>query len=823
MVFTSKEIVIENSIDTQIKFNLFPLRHLFLIVAFQPRAASFRILRSETWLTKQNRNFSNPLSMRPLSIFWAAAAVVFFVVFSSFRLDRVEKTFQKFSGDFVDLDTVRIWQKDCSAKADLCLDLSLAMALKMRITDNGQPVKISIQNGCDFDTTSAYTYSTLFGQGNFGPYWLTSWPVSGQVFSDTFQTMPELVGKMNQWDPTGNWMLDASHLLITGGDAGKMYDTMKVVVLQIQTPSFIGYNFGTTPRGTSMSFSKGFHEVILEDTTTLMRDTFYVYVACSSVENRVIDKDSTGKFCPVFDDLLTTPISVMMCNAGNFAVDFSLDAQNCINFKGKKVGDAQTCLVACDSTGFCDTVFLNVKVRGSGSSFFHFLEIENGASGVLCPDSSSLGGAIEQVGFCGLTQHGFADFFIEPGSKCLTYKGLATGGTDTVCMVVCDGSGVCDTTVLAVKVRRFGADWRYDTLYLNQTGKECVDTYLLAGAPKKLEAFKLPNPLMFFYNFQLPEFCVSYTGLKAGTDTLGVRLRDEFGNFDSIYLVLTILKPKLEVVQDTLLIGSTLNFCLDKSELGGSGLFAKNIYQNTSNRHVSFDIDDILLCLEMQALNPGTDTACITLCDNLGVCDSVIFIITALDDSVNPPQPPVANPDEGLSENSQPTQIRVLDNDLLPSAVTDLTILPSNGIIGPLHGKVEIDKATGLATYTPNDGFCNSTDNFQYVVCGNGGCDTALVSVLVTCDTDLELVVFDGFSPNGDKVNDTFTIQNIQNFPDAQVIVYNRWGNMVFSALNYQNDWTGDWNGRELPDGAYFYYLDDGEGDVWKGVLFIKR
>ncbi len=738
---------------------------------------------------------------------------------------KLEKISQNFSGGILDLDTVFIRLNDCSAKGDVCLPLSLGQSLKMRFTDNGKKIPVTIQNGCDFDTTSAYTYSTLFGQGNFGPYLLTSWPVSGQMFADTFNTMPELVDSMNSWDPNGNWMLDPSHLLITGGNAGNIYDTMKVFVLQIQTQSFIGYNFGTTPRGTNLTFEKGFHEVILEDTTTFERDTFYVQVACNSTENRVVQKDSASVFCPNFDDLLTAPKSVSLCNSGNSAVSFNLNSNNCVEYFGKIVGSASTCIVACDSTGFCDTVFLNLKVDGKGSRFFHYLEIAENSTGTLCPDTSSLGGAVKNRLLCSVSLHGFATFSLDAAGTCLQYFGKKEGGVDTICLAACDEFGLCDTTVLAVKVRRFGPDFRYDTVFLNQMGRQCVDSYLLPGNLKKLEIFKMPDPLMFFYNLEQVEFCATYTGLKPGTDTMGVRLKDDLGNYDSTFLILTVVKPAAQTIVDTFFLGETQIFCLDKTELGGSDFYLKNICEKTSNRHVSFDLNDLTLCLEIQALNPGTDTACITLCDNLGVCDTVIFLITALDDSVNP-QPPVANPDNGLSQNSQPTEIRVLENDASVTSFTDILVLPTDGSIGPLHGEVKMDKTTGVATYSPEIGFCNSTDNFRYVVCNSVGCDTALVTVLVMCDTstaDDKLLVFNAFSPNGDDANETFFIENIEKYPASEVMVFNRWGNLVLDKINYQNDWAGEWQGKMLPDAVYFYHILDGKGAVLEGVLVLKR
>jgi gliding motility-associated-like protein len=64
------------------------------------------------------------------------------------------------------------------------------------------------------------------------------------------------------------------------------------------------------------------------------------------------------------------------------------------------------------------------------------------------------------------------------------------------------------------------------------------------------------------------------------------------------------------------------------------------------------------------------------------------------------------------------------------------------------------------------------------------------------------------FTPNADGINETFVIPGIEDFPKAELIVFNRWGQVVFSAKHYQNDWTGtNQRGKPLPEGTYYYLL----------------
>ena len=53
--------------------------------------------------------------------------------------------------------------------------------------------------------------------------------------------------------------------------------------------------------------------------------------------------------------------------------------------------------------------------------------------------------------------------------------------------------------------------------------------------------------------------------------------------------------------------------------------------------------------------------------------------------------------------------------------------------------------------------------------------------------------------------------------------MYNRWGNVVFSDLGYDNTWDGSYNNEMLPDGTYFYKLSiEGQKDV-AGWVQIAR
>ncbi|GAB3937055.1 T9SS type B sorting domain-containing protein [Mucilaginibacter myungsuensis] len=80
------------------------------------------------------------------------------------------------------------------------------------------------------------------------------------------------------------------------------------------------------------------------------------------------------------------------------------------------------------------------------------------------------------------------------------------------------------------------------------------------------------------------------------------------------------------------------------------------------------------------------------------------------------------------------------------------------------------------------------------------------------------------FTPNGDGINDTWNIANINQYPKATVQVYTRSGSQVFYALGYHTPWDATSNSGVLPTGTYYYVIDLGNGtDPMKGSLLVIR
>jgi gliding motility-associated-like protein len=73
-------------------------------------------------------------------------------------------------------------------------------------------------------------------------------------------------------------------------------------------------------------------------------------------------------------------------------------------------------------------------------------------------------------------------------------------------------------------------------------------------------------------------------------------------------------------------------------------------------------------------------------------------------------------------------------------------------------------------------------------------------------------IVPNGITPNGDGLNDILIFSELANtpelYPEAELLIFNRWGDIVYQAKPYANDWNGNnADGQPLPQGTYYYVL----------------
>ncbi|WP_234733715.1 gliding motility-associated C-terminal domain-containing protein [Tellurirhabdus bombi] len=113
------------------------------------------------------------------------------------------------------------------------------------------------------------------------------------------------------------------------------------------------------------------------------------------------------------------------------------------------------------------------------------------------------------------------------------------------------------------------------------------------------------------------------------------------------------------------------------------------------------------------------------------------------------------------------------------------------------------------------------TTTYQVVATTPEGCQA---SALVTVELSSMLFIPDAFSPNADGVNDTWMIENMTANPTYEVLIYNRWGSLVYLSQGYQTPWDGTYEGQPAPAGGYPYLIRDSDKNVvYRGQVFLVR
>ena len=167
-------------------------------------------------------------------------------------------------------------------------------------------------------------------------------------------------------------------------------------------------------------------------------------------------------------------------------------------------------------------------------------------------------------------------------------------------------------------------------------------------------------------------------------------------------------------------------------------------------------------------------------------------------------------------------------------AETDAT---SDLLVGEFANLIGTNSTGGNISYswTPTDRVDNptaattpvqplQTTIYTLEVTDTLGCtDTDTVEVRVGACVPLHA----GFTPNADGVNDTWVIPCLTLF-DNEVQVYNRWGQLVFTMVNYDGSWNGTSSGQDLPAATYYYVINVTypglpEPILYKGTVTILR
>lgn len=150
-----------------------------------------------------------------------------------------------------------------------------------------------------------------------------------------------------------------------------------------------------------------------------------------------------------------------------------------------------------------------------------------------------------------------------------------------------------------------------------------------------------------------------------------------------------------------------------------------------------------------------------------------------------------------------------LGNDTIVPAGSSVVLSPDSLFSGYLWSNgsteesIEVFEAGIYSLTITNTYGCQATDDIEVI---------------------LDIGIPNFITPNGDGFNDTWSIPFLQNKPETQISIYDRFGNTITRYKAGQGEWDGTSGGKAIPDGTYWYIIEiPGVKKPYKGSISIKR
>jgi gliding motility-associated-like protein len=164
-------------------------------------------------------------------------------------------------------------------------------------------------------------------------------------------------------------------------------------------------------------------------------------------------------------------------------------------------------------------------------------------------------------------------------------------------------------------------------------------------------------------------------------------------------------------------------------------------------------------------------------------------------------------------------EVNVVANDIISGLYT-LTV-----VTDPNHGQATVT-SDGSIIYQAAFPYAGD-DILTYQICSQECPDVcATANLVISIGKEAGCTIPTIITPNGDGVNDAFVIPCLASdgYPDNKVTIFNQWGDEVYTASPYANDWEGTYNGEPLPTGTYYFIVEFASNqDPEAGFLIIER
>ncbi len=116
------------------------------------------------------------------------------------------------------------------------------------------------------------------------------------------------------------------------------------------------------------------------------------------------------------------------------------------------------------------------------------------------------------------------------------------------------------------------------------------------------------------------------------------------------------------------------------------------------------------------------------------------------------------------------------------------------------------------------------TTTYRVVGTNANGCSMASEITIEVIDDYAAIKATNILTPNGDGVNDTWVVENLDMYPNHEVRIFDKSGRILYTKRGYANDWNGTFNGSPLREDTYYYIIDFGDARARaRGFITIVR
>lgn len=599
---------------------------------------------------------------------------------------------------------------------------------------------------CDYEPTTAYSYTFLPGAGFSGPYFLNAWSVNGNTYSGFFNDATELLTLMLIFDPNSSWQIDQSLGLIYGGNSNMNYGDMEIIHTPTSTQTILNTNTTSLPTGFTVGLTNpGLSVLIVNNPVTNCADTLFINATVDLTQTDTIYLTTTvntptTSTCLDASELPNgTIVNVGYCEGPSNGVA-PLSAPSCVfyipnlNFAGQD----EFCMVACDG-GFpqvCDTTYFIVNVLPQNDTVY--LTIPAGETAIdtcLSNFVIELPGAVTNANFCGINT---SEILGSVSGNCLVFNTNGQFyGTTTTCVNFCSG-GICDeNTVIVTIVPPVICDEVFTETSLTFNAPSPNNTYCLPIPPGEIVNYEVTlDGVVYTQSFTPCGFenlaVYSYANLPAGPYTVNAWTANGT-TFSGVVANIQTLVDQMNAWDTN---GDwVLNTTTQTIQGGQGGTYtdisitpAGGAIQTLTRNLVLFPLGSEISVsgfgshlVEVTAANGCVDNITLNYVQHVVTTDVLVFNTTP---------------------NTSVGQICGNSDELLGNLTsTILCGLPSNGAF--------VSTSATCFTYTPNFGFIGS-DTACVVLCDDNAiqiCDTFLFVINVQPVTDTLFITAADASP----------------------------------------------------------------------------